>query len=305
MFRAMVNPWQRLLWDVRRRGFEHLPLRGPAILAPNHLSFIDSMLLMLSVDREIAFVGKAEYMREWPSRWLFPALGMIPIDRSGGEAAEEALDQASRVLERGQLFGIFPEGTRSRDGYLHRGRTGAARLALRTGAPLFPVGIRGTDHIQPIGMRIPRPFVGCSITVGPAIDVKRHLTHTQPHMRLRAITDELMYEISLLSRQTYVDRYGGSSAGSIGRQMNEVPVAPHDSSTDVEFAGNECIDSNAACPPLSFNGRATDNADRATGPSVKGRATCGVKKIDPASGAAASEGLQTAAALQAEALQRH
>jgi 1-acyl-sn-glycerol-3-phosphate acyltransferase len=217
-FRVMAQPWRRLLWDIRRRGFEHVPRTGPAILAPNHLSVIDSMLLMLSVDRPITFVGKAEYMQRWPSNWLYPALGMIPIDRSGGAAAEGALEQAAGVLDRGQLFGIYPEGTRSRDGYLHRGRTGAARLALRTGAPLIPIGIRGTDRIQPPGAPMPRVFLGCSITVGRPIDIERHRAHTPPHLQLRAITDELMFEIGRLSRQAYVDRYGSDRRSS--RQMD-------------------------------------------------------------------------------------
>lgn len=232
-FRAMAQPWRRLLWDVRRHGFEHVPRTGPAILAPNHLSVIDSMLLMLSVDRPITFVGKAEYMRRWPSNWLYPALGMIPIDRSGGAAAEAALEQAACVLDRGQLFGIYPEGTRSRDGYLHRGRTGAARLALRTGAPLIPVGIRGTDRIQPPGAPMPRVFLGCSITVGRPIDIERHRAHTPPHLLLRAITDELMFEIGRLSRQTYVDRYGSDRPSSGQMMRSGAPNSNGAPTTDI------------------------------------------------------------------------
>ncbi len=124
--------------------------RGPAILCPNHISFIDSVFLMLSLPRNISFVGKAEYMDSWKTKFLFPAMGMIPIDRAGGDKSQRALDIAQNVLERGELFGIYPEGTRSRDGRLYKGRTGAARLAMATGAPIYPVGIVGTDKVQPV-----------------------------------------------------------------------------------------------------------------------------------------------------------
>ena len=139
-------------------GYDRLPDDGPAILCPNHISFLDSAFLMLTVPRNISFVGKAEYMDSWKTKYLFPALGMIPIDRSGGEKSQTALDTAAGVLRRGELFGIFPEGTRSRDGLLYKGRTGAARLALEVGCPIFPVGIVGTDAIQPPGAKAPKPF---------------------------------------------------------------------------------------------------------------------------------------------------
>src|SRR4051794_2967428 len=124
--RVALNPMRRFLWDLRVDGIDNVPARGPAILAPNHVSFLDSMFLMLVVPRRITFVGKAEYMDDWKTKFLFPAMGMIPIDRTGGSASQRALLAAQRVLERGELFGIFPEGTRSRDGKLHKGHTGAA-----------------------------------------------------------------------------------------------------------------------------------------------------------------------------------
>ena len=125
------------------------PTEGPAILCPNHVSFLDSAFLMLHVPRNISFVGKAEYMDSWKTKYLFPLMGMIPIDRGGGDKSQAALDTAEAVLRRGELFGIFPEGTRSRDGMLHKGRTGAARLALKIGCPIYPVGMVGTREIQP------------------------------------------------------------------------------------------------------------------------------------------------------------
>ncbi|HUF83948.1 MAG TPA: lysophospholipid acyltransferase family protein, partial [Acidimicrobiia bacterium] len=129
--RVVLGPVVRFLWRVHTVGLENVPAQGPAILAPNHISFLDSAFLLFSLPRRITFVGKAEYLDDWKTRHVFPAMGMIPIPRTGGNAAESALDAAARVLDRGELFGIFPEGTRSRSGDLHKGHTGAARLARR------------------------------------------------------------------------------------------------------------------------------------------------------------------------------
>src|SRR6478672_7002053 len=158
MVRAFGAPIQRMLWKVQVEGLHRLPPRGGAILCPNHVSFLDSAFLMMTVPRRISFVGKAEYMDSWKTKFLFPAMGMIPIDRSGGRSSEAALTAAADALERGHLFGIFPEGTRSRDGLLHKGHTGAARLALTTGCPLFPVGVIGTADIQPPDAKMPKLF---------------------------------------------------------------------------------------------------------------------------------------------------
>src|SRR5262245_27726206 len=114
--RAIAGPVTRRLWKISMNGYDNLPAEGPAILCPNHISFLDSAFLMLTVPRRISFVGKAEYMDSWKTKHLFPAMGMIPIDRSGGEKSQAALEAAEEVLRRGELFGIFPEGTRSRDG---------------------------------------------------------------------------------------------------------------------------------------------------------------------------------------------
>src|SRR6188472_4183578 len=147
--RAVLSPIFRGLWRITTTGLEHVPESGGAIFCPNHTSVIDTFFLPLVLPRRITFVGKAEYMDSWETRYLFPAMGMIPIDRSGGDKSAAALELAKQVLCRGELFGIFPEGTRSRDGMLHKGRTGAARLALEIGCPIYPVGIVGTDAIQP------------------------------------------------------------------------------------------------------------------------------------------------------------
>jgi 1-acyl-sn-glycerol-3-phosphate acyltransferase len=212
--RVVLRPIVRLGWRIEVRGLEHVPDSGPAILCPNHISVVDSFFVPAVLPRRITYVGKAEYLDDWKTRWLFPALGMIPVDRTGGDAAQGALDAAARVLERGELFGIYPEGTRSRDGLLHKGRTGAARLALRTGAPLIPVGITGTDKIQPPDCRLPRPFRRASIAFGPPIDPAGYdpatygaPTGSNDRLLLRELTDALMLEIRTLSGQSYVDRY--------------------------------------------------------------------------------------------------
>jgi 1-acyl-sn-glycerol-3-phosphate acyltransferase len=205
---VLLKPFFKAMWKIDIEGPENVPESGPALIAPNHISFIDSVFLLSVLPRRTLAVGKAEYMDSWKTRHLFPAIGMIPLDRSGGSASEAALDQAAAVLESGDLFLIFPEGTRSRDGYLHRGRTGVARLALRTGAPIIPVGISGTDAIQPPGASVPKPFRRCSIRFGRPISVDKYRDGAFTRTVLRSLTDEVMYEIGQLSGQTYVDTYG-------------------------------------------------------------------------------------------------
>ena len=139
-------------------------------------------------------------------------MGMIPIDRSGGDKSQAALDTAERVLRRGELFGIFPEGTRSRDGVLHKGRTGAVRLALKVGCPIFPVGVVGTREIQPPDAKAPRLRLPATIRVGRAIDVARFAGRDDDHLLLRRVTDELMFEIRELTGQEYRNTYAGKTA---------------------------------------------------------------------------------------------
>ena len=216
-------------------GYDRLPADGPAILCPNHISFLDSAFLMLTLPRNISFVGKAEYMDSWKTKFVFPAMGMIPIDRSGGEKSQSALETAARVLERGELFGIFPEGTRSRDGVLHKGRTGAARLALQVGCPIFPVGIVGTDAIQPPGAKAPKPFKRCSITIGRPIRPERYRDRREPHLACRSMIDEVMFEIRELTGQQYRNVYAGQQVETSvelpvvaqpGRVTDPIPPRP-------------------------------------------------------------------------------
>lgn len=225
--RTVMSPVLRFFFRVHVEGLEHVPATGPAVLCPNHISFLDSVFLALVLPRRITYVGKAEYMDNWKTKWLFPSLGMIPIDRGGGSATERALSAATRVLERGELFGIFPEGTRSRNGKLHRGHTGPARLALRTGAPIIPVGIVGTDRIQPADAVMPKPFMPCWLRFGKPIDPERHRNPDQEHLVLRQIIDEVMYEIRELSGQEYVNEYATKKAESLPTETARVASGPN------------------------------------------------------------------------------
>ena len=213
--RAVIKPLFHRLWRIDAEGLEHVPASGPALICPNHISVLDSFFVPAVLPRRITYVGKAEYMDSWKTRYLFPALGMIPLDRSGGSASDRALNTAARVLGRGELFGIYPEGTRSRDGKLHKGHTGAARLALRANAPLVPVGIVGTDEIQPPDARYPKLRLPATIRFGRPIPVDRYAERAGDRLVLRQLTDELMYEIRELSGQEYVDTYATKRAEDV------------------------------------------------------------------------------------------
>lgn len=207
VFRSLLTPVFRLGWKITTEGLENIPSTGGAIIAPNHVSVIDSFCIPVTIPRRITYVGKAEYMDDWKTRWLFPAMGMVPIDRTGGDSAQAALDTAARVLESGELFGIYPEGTRSRSGDLHKGHTGVARLALRTNAPIIPVGIIGSADVQPPDAKVPKPFCRIHIRFGRPIDVSRYQDRAGDRLILRQIADEVMYDIRNLSGQEYVDSY--------------------------------------------------------------------------------------------------
>lgn len=207
--KVILTPILRLLFRVRVEGVEHLPRRGPAILASNHLSFCDSIFLPLVLRRRITFVAKAEYFEDKKTAWFFRAVGQIPIKRGGGSASQRALESAKEVLEKGGLFGIYPEGTRSPDGRLYKGHTGVARLALATGAPIYAVAMVGTREAQPIGQVKPNFFSPITVRISTPIDVagiKSATAEGDPTV-LRRITDDVMFELAQLSGQEYVDRY--------------------------------------------------------------------------------------------------
>jgi 1-acyl-sn-glycerol-3-phosphate acyltransferase len=203
---AVVGPVVRRLFRVHIEGDQHLPASGPAIIAANHLSFFDHIALMSSVGRRVSFVGKSDYLDSWKTRRLLPALGMIPVDRDNPRRALGALEQAAEVLRADELFAIYPEGTRSRDGSLHSGHTGVGQLSAATGVSVVPAGIVGTNRIQPPGARFPRPFRSALVRFGPPIDPTQY-RGTRRECR-RRITSDVMRAIGELSGQTVVDRAG-------------------------------------------------------------------------------------------------
>ena len=213
--KAVLTPILRVCFRINLEGRENLPRRGPVILASNHRSFLDSIFLPLVVRRRVTFVAKAEYFDDPKTAWFFRGVGQIPIRREGGSASERALASATDVLRAGGVFGIYPEGTRTRDGYLHRGHTGVARLSLRTGTAIVPVGLIGTDEVQPIDKRMPRLFRRVTIRFGEPLDPARYGDFEQEHLALRELTDEVMYEIGQLSGYEYVDTYATTKAEDI------------------------------------------------------------------------------------------
>ena len=197
MARLIATPLYRLLWRVRVEGGERLPSLGPAILAANHVSFFDSVVLIMTVRRTLSFVGKVEYLDSWTTRRLMPAMGMIPVDRSDGRRAIAALKLAAGVLQAGSMFAIYPEGTRSPDGALHAGHTGVAYLSMATGVPIVPAGIVGTNRVQPPGTRVPRPFRPVTVRFGRPIDPT--IYGGSRRQRRRLITNDVMSSIQSLS----------------------------------------------------------------------------------------------------------
>lgn len=215
VLKAVLTPLLHACFRIRVEGRDRVPRSGPVILAANHRSFLDSIFLPLVVRRRVTFVAKAEYFDDPRTAWFFRGVGQIPIRREGGHASERALAAAMEVLTAGGVFGIYPEGTRTRDGYLHRGHTGVARLALRSGAPVVPVGLVGTDEVQPVDRRLPRLFRPVTVRFGAPIDPARYSGRAHDRLALRELTDEVMYEIRELSGYEYVDTYATTRAEDI------------------------------------------------------------------------------------------
>jgi 1-acyl-sn-glycerol-3-phosphate acyltransferase len=203
-------------------GVDNVPAKGAAIIASNHLSFADWLFTPLAVDRRITFVAKSDYftragLKGWAQKRFFAGTGQVPIDRSGGRASEGALRAGLKVLQRGELFGIYPEGTRSHDGRLYKGRTGVARLALLSGAPVIPSAIIGTDIIAPPGKIITK-IVSPTVKFGESLDFSRYEGMSEDRFILRSITDEIMYAIMELSGQEYVDLYAPAAKEAAARE---------------------------------------------------------------------------------------
>ncbi|MEA2499522.1 MAG: 1-acyl-sn-glycerol-3-phosphate acyltransferase [Actinomycetota bacterium] len=215
VFKAILKPPLRALYRIRTEGLEHLPKKGPAIIAANHVSFLDSFFIPLVVKRrKVTYLAKADYFKSWKTSWFFKAAGQISCERSGGSKSQQSLEIALDVLNSGDLLGIYPEGTRSPDGRLYRGRTGIARLALAAGVPVIPTGLIGTDEVMPKEAKIPKLTgrLGVNVRFGKPLDFSRFAGRERDRFALRSVTDEIMYEIMQLSGQEYVEEYASKKA---------------------------------------------------------------------------------------------
>jgi 1-acyl-sn-glycerol-3-phosphate acyltransferase len=202
---SVVPPVAKAVWRPRVTGLEHVPATGPVILASNHLSFVDSLVIPIVVPRKVVFLAKSDYfdgpgVKGALSKAWFEGIGMLPVDRDDTKAAIASLDTALEVLGRGEAFGIYPEGTRSRDGRLYRGRTGVGHLALTAGCPVVPVGLTGTQDIQPVGARLPR-LASVTVTFGEPLRFEGRYDGVPAGRARREITDEIMAAIGALSGQ--------------------------------------------------------------------------------------------------------
>jgi 1-acyl-sn-glycerol-3-phosphate acyltransferase len=208
---VIVGPWLRVLFRPWVEGLDHVPEKGAAILASNHLSFSDSFFLPLVVPRPITFLAKSDYftgtgIKGFFTKAFFAGVGQVPVDRSGGRASEAALRTGLRILGEGSLLGIYPEGTRSPNGTLYRGKTGVARMAMEAKVPIIPAAMINTYEIQPPGQIRPR-IQRVGIRLGRPLDFSRYDGLENDRFVLRSVTDEVMYELMSLSGQEYVDMY--------------------------------------------------------------------------------------------------
>lgn len=220
-----LGPILRLIFRPHASGVENLPDEGPAILACNHLSYSDWLFMPLVSPRRVTFVAKAEYfttpgIKGWFQKQFFSGTGQVPIDRAGASAASGALKTQLRLLGQGEVCGIFPEGTRSHDGRLYRGRTGVARVALESGVPVIPVAVIGTDVLAPPGAKFGR-FTRPKVHFGKPLDFSRYEGMQNDRYILRSITDEIMYEVMCLSGQEYVDMYATTAKELSKEQAKE------------------------------------------------------------------------------------
>lgn len=209
--RMLVGPWLLLLWRPKVEGRRNVPRTGPAIIASNHLAFLDPVFMPLVVRRHVTFIAKSEYftgkgVKGLLSRLFFRSIGVVPVDRSGGRSARASLDTLKSVLDEGRIVGYYPEGTRSPDGRLYRGKTGVGRLALETGVPVIPVAMINMHELQPPGRKVPR-FKRVRIRFGKPLEFTRYHGLQADKLVQRSVTDEIMYELMKLSDQEYVDTY--------------------------------------------------------------------------------------------------
>ncbi|MGV9245090.1 lysophospholipid acyltransferase family protein [Streptomyces sp. NPDC003710] len=231
---VFLGPLLRLVFRPRIEGLEHVPADGPAIIAGNHLSFSDHFLMPAILRRRITFLAKAEYftgpgIKGRLTAAFFRSAGQIPVDRSGKEAGQAAIREGLGVLRKGELLGIYPEGTRSHDGRLYKGKIGVAVMALKAQVPVVPCAMIGTFEAQPPGRTIPR-IHPVTIRFGKPLDFSRYAGLENEKAVLRAVTDEIMYAILSLSEQEYVDRYAAvvkaEESGKAGERTSRFPRMP-------------------------------------------------------------------------------
>ncbi|HEX2031130.1 MAG TPA: lysophospholipid acyltransferase family protein [Actinomycetota bacterium] len=203
----ILGPVLRAVYRPTVRGAENVPATGPVILASNHLSFVDSLFIPLPVRRKVVFLGKSDYFDNPKTRWFVQSVGVIPVRREGGSASEAAILAGIGALKAGLVVGIYPEGTRSPDGRLYRGKTGVARMALEGRAVVVPVAVAGTPEIMPLEAKAPRLRGRPVVTFGKPLAFERYFDRPRDRFVLRSVTDEIMYEIMMLSGQEYVDEY--------------------------------------------------------------------------------------------------
>jgi 1-acyl-sn-glycerol-3-phosphate acyltransferase len=225
--KAILMPLLKVLYRPWTEGLENVPETGPAIIASNHLSFLDSIFMPLLVPRRVTFLAKSDYFTEPGLKGLlkkmfFTGVGQVPIDRSGGHASHAALDTGIDILKEGKLLGIYPEGTRSPDGRLYRGKVGVARMALEAGVPVIPVAMIGTFEVQPQGKVVPR-IKRIGMRFGAPLDFSRYAGLEDDRFVLRSMTDEIMYELMLLSNQEYVDIYAAKAKADIAAARKAGP----------------------------------------------------------------------------------
>ncbi|WP_261623129.1 lysophospholipid acyltransferase family protein [Nesterenkonia marinintestina] len=214
------------------KGLGNVPQEGGAILASNHLSFSDSVFLPVKVPRPVRFLAKKDYFdKQGPTGWVqkafFDITGQIPMDRSGGKASQDSLDAGEQALRDGEVLGIYPEGTRSPDGRLYRGKLGVARLALRTRVPVIPVAMIGTDKVQPIGKKVPN-IRRVGVIFGEPMTFEGYYDNSEDRFAQRAVTDEIMYQIMRLSGQEYVDTYAADEKRRLERETAERRISDRD-----------------------------------------------------------------------------
>nr|WP_132125561.1 lysophospholipid acyltransferase family protein [Actinocrispum wychmicini] len=228
MKHVLLGPVLRAFFRPEAEGLEHIPKTGGAILASNHLAVSDSFFMPLVIPRRrVTFVAKMEYftgtgLKGALKRWFFTGMGQIPMDRTGGSAAQAALATGVRLLREGHLLGIYPEGTRSPDGRLYKGKTGIARMALEAGVPIIPVAMVGTDIANPIGSKMWKP-TKIRVKFGPPLDFSRYEGMAGDRFVERSITDEVMYALMELSGQEYVDMYAAKVKESSTNGQVAVP----------------------------------------------------------------------------------